>query len=104
MVVEDFVMLGKTVPEPNSDGRVFVCSAGVSAELKTLMRIYPLARRDAPERWSINRVQVERNLRDNRIESRKLAGDRSVGMHDRINLTFPSRRCGERERSAGAAK
>ena len=81
-------MLGKTVPEPNSDGRIFVCSAGVSAELKTLMRIYPLARRDAPERWSVNRVQTERNPRDNRVESWKLAGDRSVGMHERINLTF----------------
>lgn len=81
-------MLGKTVPEPNSDGRIFVCSAGVSSELKMLMRIYPLARRYAPERWTINRVQVERNPRDNRVESWKLAGDRRVGMHESINMTF----------------
>ncbi len=31
MILDDFVMLGTTVPEPNSDGRVFVCSAGYSA-------------------------------------------------------------------------
>jgi len=81
-------MLGKTVPEPNSDGRIFVCSAGVSAELSSLMRIYPLARRHAPERWTINSVQLERNPKDNRRESWKLAGDRRVGMHESINLTF----------------
>src|SRR5215471_17278110 len=73
MVIEDFVMLGTTVPEPNSDGRIFVCSAGVSRELDSLMRIYPLARRYAPERWTVNRVQLERNPRDSRRESWKLA-------------------------------
>jgi hypothetical protein len=101
MVVEDFVMLGKTVPEPNSDGRIFVCSAGVSAELNTLMRIYPLARRHAPERWSVNRVQLERNPKDNRRESWKLAGDRRAGMHEFINITF--HRVGEvKERDRGS--
>lgn len=81
-------MLGKTVPEPNSDGRIFVCSAGVSSELGSLLRIYPLARRHAPERWTVNRVQLERNPKDNRRESWKLAGDRRVGMHEYINMTF----------------
>jgi hypothetical protein len=88
MVVEDFVMLGKTVPEPYVDGRIFVCSAGVSSELSTLMRIYPLARRHAPERWTVNRVQLERNPKDTRAESWKLAGDRRVGEHELINITF----------------
>jgi|SRR5215471_696373 len=88
MVIEDFVMLGTTVPEPNSDGRIFVCSAGVSRELDSLMRIYPLARRYAPERWTVNRVQLERNPRDSRRESWKLAGDRRLGVHEAINLTF----------------
>lgn len=85
MIVEDFVMLGKTVPEPNSDGRVFVCSAGYSPELRQLVRIYPLARYAAPARWSQSRVHLERNPKDSRPESWKLAGDRSLGNHERIN-------------------
>jgi hypothetical protein len=51
VILDDFVMLGTTVPEPNSSGRVFVCSAGVSDEDRRLIRIYPLARRGAPKRW-----------------------------------------------------
>lgn len=81
-------MLGTTVPEPNSDGRVFVCSAGYSAELRQLVRIYPLARRNAPRRWSINRVRLERNSRDSRAESWQVAGDRSPSHHDHINEAF----------------
>jgi hypothetical protein len=88
MILEDFVMLGKTVPEPSSDGRVFVCSAGVSAEYRRLVRIYPLARRSAPPRWSVSRVPLERNPKDSRIESFKLAGDRAIGAHDQINERF----------------
>jgi hypothetical protein len=88
MILEDFVMLGKTVPEPNGDGRVFVCSAGVSRELDTLIRIYPLARHNAPPRWSVSRVRLERNPRDSRRESWKLAGDRTPGAHEQINGIF----------------
>ena len=85
MILQDFVMLGKTIPEPSSDGRVFVCSAGVSPELRRLVRVYPLARGDAPRRWSICTVSVERNSRDSRDESFRLQGDRSKGSHERIN-------------------
>jgi len=88
MILEDFVMLGTTVPEPNSDGRVFVCSAGISSELRSLVRIYPLARRDIPHRWNTYRVPLERNPKDHRSESFRIAGDRSVGMHERINEAF----------------
>ena len=88
MILDDFVMLGKTVPEPNSDGRVFVCSAGYSAELGGLVRLYPLARKVAPPRWSICRVPLERNPKDHRPESYKIRGDRSAGAHDRINRHF----------------
>ncbi len=66
MILDDFVMLGKTVPEPNSDGRVFVCSAGVSPTLRQLVRVYPLARGGAPARWSVNAVKLERNPKDAR--------------------------------------
>lgn len=88
MICDDFIMLGKTVPEPQSDGRVFVCSAGYSAELRSLIRIYPLARKDAPRRWSISRVPLERNTKDSRAESWKLAGDRSADRHGNINKVF----------------
>ncbi len=90
MIIEDFVMLGTTVPEPNSDGRVFVCSAGVSAEYRGLIRLYPLARRNIPNRWNKYRVPVERNSTDSRPESFKVATaeDRAHGAHDRINQHF----------------
>jgi len=88
IVLDDFVMLGKTVPEPNSDGRIFVCSAGYSADLKKLIRVYPLAQRDAPKRWTRNRVPLERNPRDHRDASWKLAGDRTCEAHNRINAVF----------------
>jgi hypothetical protein len=88
MIIEDFVMLGTTVPEPNSDGRVFVCSAGVSEEYRKLIRIYPLARRNAPSRWAVHKVKLERNLRDNRDESFQIAGDRRPGTHQWINYSF----------------
>ena len=88
MILEDFVMLGTTVPEPNSDGRVFVCSAGISPQLRRLVRIYPLARHHAPHRWGIYRVPVELNPQDSRIESFKIAGDRTPDEHYRINNQF----------------
>ena len=81
-------MLGTTVPEPNSDGRVFVCSAGVSEEYRSLIRIYPLAQRNAPRRWATHQVQLIRNPRDSRDESFQVAGDRRPGTHQWINYRF----------------
>ncbi|MEV6791312.1 hypothetical protein AB0M87_04770 [Streptomyces sp. NPDC051320] len=88
MTIDDFVMLGKTVPEPQSDGRTFVCSAGVSSTLRELIRVYPLGRYGAPRRWSVSQVPLERNPKDSRRESFKVAGDRSPGAHDHINDAF----------------
>lgn len=89
MIVEDFVMLGKTVPEEQrSDRRVFVCSAGYSRELRQFIRIYPLARADAPRRWHTCKVPLERNPKDSRPESWKIRGDRSADQHCNINKTF----------------
>lgn len=85
LTLDDFVMLGKTVPEPSSDGRVFVCSAGFSPTLRSLVRIYPLGRYDSPPRWSVSTVKLERNPKDHRPESFRLAGDRSADQHWRIN-------------------
>lgn len=85
LTLDDFVMLGTTVPEPNADGRVFVCSAGFSAQLRSLLRIYPLARYGAPSRWSVSTVKLERNPKDSRVESWKLFGDRTPDAHRQIN-------------------
>lgn len=100
ITLDDFVMLGKTVPEPNSDGRVFVCSAGVSATMRGLIRVYPLARYGAPPRWSTSTVTLERNSKDNRPESFKLAGNRTLEQHDNINATIvPGRDYPKRDRA-----
>lgn len=85
MILDDFVMLGKTVPETNSDGRQFVCTAGYSIELRQAIRIYPMARRNCPARWSVSRIPVERNPKDSRKESWKIRGDRRPGAHEFIN-------------------
>lgn len=89
MIVEDFIMLGTTVPEEQrSDRRVFVCSAGYSRELRQFIRIYPLARPNAPGRWHSCKVPLERNVKDSRAESWKIRGDRSVEQHCHINRLF----------------
>lgn len=88
ITLHDFVMLGKTVPEPLSDGRMSVCSAGYSPTLRHLIRIYPLARSSAPQTWSVNTVKLERNPRDSRAESYQIAGDRRPGVHEFINRAF----------------
>lgn len=102
ITLDDFVMLGKTVPEEaKRTERVMVCSAGYSPTLRSLVRIYPLARRDAPEDWSINVVSLERNPDDSRMESFRLIGDRSPGAHELINRAF--RRRGVVQAAARAA-
>lgn len=84
MRLDDFVMLGTTVPEVISDGREAVCSAGYSDEFGSLLRLYPLARFDAPKRWHTYRVEIERNSRDRRSESFALRGERREN-HSDIN-------------------
>ena len=88
MILDQFVMLGKTVPECNSDGRQFVCTAGYDLELRKPVRIYPMARRDCPARWSVSSIPVERNPKDSRPESWKIKGDRSCGHHEHINTVI----------------
>jgi len=88
MILEDFVMLGKTAPEMDRQGRVTVCSAGWSPELRQLVRIYPLAVENAPPDFSVSQVRLERNHQDTRHESWKIAGDRSLTVHAGINTRF----------------
>jgi len=81
-------MLGTTVPEPNSDGRVLVCSAGVSPELNSLVRVYPLARKAVPRRWGQFRVPLQRNPKDSRAESWRVNANRDPNSHWAINGVF----------------
>lgn len=90
ITVHDFVMLGKTVPEPISDGRVLVCSAGVSETMRSLIRVYPLAKRGSPPRWTVNSVDLTRNPKDSRPESFCLAGDHDVDADPNFNSAFRS--------------
>jgi hypothetical protein len=92
MILEDFVMLGKTAPEMDRQGRVTVCSAGWSPELRQLVRIYPLAVENAPPDFSVSQVRIERNHKDSRHESWKIAGDRSLNVHAGINTRFDVKR------------
>lgn len=84
ITADDFVMLGKTVPEERADGRKFVCSAGYQRDLG-LIRIYPLSREAAPRRWTESSVLLERNPQDSRKESWRLAVDRSPEAHATAN-------------------
>lgn len=88
MILEDFVMLGKTAPEMDRQGRMTVCSAGWSPELRQLIRIYPLAVENTPPDFSVSRIRLERNHKDTRKESWKIAGDRSADVHSGINAKF----------------
>jgi hypothetical protein len=91
MILEDFVMLGKTAPETDRQGRVTVCSAGWSPELRQLIRIYPLAVENAPPDFSVSQIRLERNSKDTRHESWKIAGERGVDVHSGINTRFDIR-------------
>ncbi len=42
MTVEDFVVLGRTVPEDSQKYGKKVCMAGYSPSLSQLLRVYPL--------------------------------------------------------------
>lgn len=77
MILNDFVFLGTTVPEQMKDGRIVRCSAGFSAELRSLLRLYPISPFGGVHRWERYVVDLERNPKDNRVESWKLRGDRS---------------------------
>ncbi len=89
LVLDDFVMLGKSVPEPVEAGRrVFVCSAGYSPSLKSLIRIYPISLKSAPKNWDISRVMLERDAKDSREETWKLAGEGDYASNSVIRNTF----------------
>ncbi len=72
MRMDDFICLGRTVPEESKKYGHKVCMAGVSLELNSLLRVYPLAINN-PIRARMKCVlDVQRNPQDTRKESWKL--------------------------------
>ena len=72
MIVEDFVCLGRTVPEQSKKYGHRVCCAGYSRELNQLIRVYPLMVRNPVKCRGVYRMHLERNPSDGRRESWKL--------------------------------
>lgn len=72
MRIDDFIVLGRTVPEASKHYGRRVCMAGYSPELGTVVRIYPLTI-DNPLKARYQAVlEVQRNPQDARRESYKL--------------------------------
>ncbi len=73
--LKNLVVLGESWPEVIKGGRQAICVAAYSQELG-FIRLYP-ARIDSPLRaWNIVDVKVERNRKDSRKESWKLANSK----------------------------
>jgi hypothetical protein len=77
MVIDDFVMLGRTVPEQSKKHGLVACSAGYSEEMKRFMRVYPLAPTERIPKWTQCRLSLRRNPSDSRDESWRLDDDKS---------------------------
>ena len=77
MRCDDFICLGRTVPEESKKYGTKICMAGVSCELGSLMRVYPLPIQNPIHARHQCVLELERNRLDNRRESWKLS-DRSA--------------------------
>lgn len=79
MRCDDFICLGRTVPEESKKYGAKVCMAGLSKELGSLMRVYPLPVINPIKSRHECVMELERNPSDNRRESWKLK-DRDRGI------------------------
>lgn len=69
MILDDFIMLGRTEPTESKKYGACVCSAGYSRELRQFIRIYPLPIQSGIKKWTRCRVPVRRPRDDSRHES-----------------------------------
>lgn len=72
MIVEDFVCLGRTVPEESKKYGHKVCMAGYSFELGQFLRVYPLPVQNPLKANRKYVLSLCRNSSDSRFESWKL--------------------------------
>lgn len=73
MRLDDFVCLGRTVPEDSKKYGHKVCMAGYSEELNSLIRVYPLMVKNPIRSRHLYILELGRNHEDNRPESWKLS-------------------------------
>lgn len=79
MIVEDFVMLGRTEPTESKKNGIAICSAGYSRELNRLIRIYPLPWPNSIGSWLKCRIPLRRPRQDSREESWRInCGDTAM--------------------------
>jgi hypothetical protein len=76
MRLDDFVCLGRTVPEDSKKYGRKVCMAGYSEELRGFLRVYPLPVQNPLRQRSVSRLELERPSHDNRAESWRLRRER----------------------------
>lgn len=76
MRIDDFVCLGRTVPEDSKKYGVKVCCAGYSEELRSFLRVYPLPVSNPLQQRSRCELEVERPTCDSRNESWRLSRER----------------------------
>jgi hypothetical protein len=69
MRIDDFVCLGRTVPEQSKKYGYRVCMAGYSEELRSLIRVYPLEVQNPIRQRSVCRLELLRGVNDSRLES-----------------------------------
>lgn len=72
MIIDDFVCLGRTVPEESATYGHRVCMAGYSESMRAMVRVYPLPVQNPIRQRHLATLSVERNPRDCRPESWKL--------------------------------
>lgn len=97
MRVDDFLCLGRTVPEESKKYGHKVCMAGYSMEFRSLMRVYPLPVQNPVKARHLCRMELCRNHMDSRPESWKLANrDNPVDVYGReaateaiVNMLLP---------------
>lgn len=77
MRLDDFVCLGRTVPEDSKKYGRKVCMAGYSEELRGLVRVYPLPVVNPIRQRSMCQLELSRPCHDNRPESWRLARESS---------------------------
>ena len=85
MIIEDFVMLGRTTPEESKKHGLVVCSAGYSKELRGFVRIYPIGMFEKIPRWSVCSAHLRRNNGDSRIESWRIQEDKQPVIQGKEN-------------------
>lgn len=74
IIVDDFIMLGRTEPQQTKNSGITVCSAGYSETLRSLVRIYPIDIGVSIPKFSVCQAKLVRNS-DIRNESFRLADE-----------------------------